>query len=246
LLGAATLVAAVGLAPAAWAEPPELGRCLRQPGPGEKYKTRKCSTLPAPPGTPHHIYEWLPGAGAKPRFVGHGKEATIEEVAPGTLKIVCRSIDESGEYVGTKSERQVVVTLRGCTSGSGPCGNAAANEIVTRPLEGAIGLKDTGLTRILLGLFPTGHSGPVAEFHCGTNAVTMTGALLGPLPIATGERTYEVRYVAREGRQNAEELEDESGLVLSLSVGGGPPVRAGLNAHPFLTSEELIQFNLFV
>jgi hypothetical protein len=138
------------------------------------------------------------------------------------------------------------MTFSHCSSGATPCGNGEAGTILSNTLEGAIGRKDAGAKRVLLLLFPAGHTGPFAQFTCGGTSVTLAGALLGPVPTNKSTSTYEIRYVAHHGIQNGEEFERQSGDVLSVSLNGGRAVPAGLTLHTMIRSEEAIEINDFM
>jgi len=231
---------------AASAAPPEFGVCAHTKAHGgEKFSKRNCDTAPKPNGTPGRDFEWLPGAEGV-GFTASGHAAVLESSAPGTFTLACKSQRESGEYRGTKSVANVVMTLGHCRSGEVPCGNSGSETIVSSPLEGGIGKKDAATQRVLLLLFAAGHSGPVAQFTCGGLSVTVTGALLGPVPGNESARTYEIRYVAHLGVQNAETFEGQSGEVLSVSLGGAAPVAAGLTMNTTIRSEEPIEINEFI
>jgi hypothetical protein len=228
------------------AAPPEFGRCAHTKAfGGEKFNKPNCNKAPKPDGTPRRNFEWLPGT-EHAGFTASGPATTLESAVAGTFTLACKSQRESGEYSGTKSLKHVVMTFSDCSSGGTPCSNGEAGTIVSDPLEGAIGKKDAGAKRVLLLLSPAGHTGPFAQFTCGGTSVTLTGALLGPIPTNKSTRTYEIRYVAHSGSQDAEEFEGQSGDVLSVSLNGASAVPAGLTLHTTIRSEEAIEINDFI
>jgi hypothetical protein len=112
--------------------------------------------------------------------------AAFLEAKSGT-KITCTGGTSTGEITSSTTAAKNVSKFTGCESGGNPCENAAAKEIVTKPLAAVLG----GITTALPGerLFDegTGKGGILAEFKCaGVLNVIVHGSLIGSLSGAAG------------------------------------------------------------
>jgi hypothetical protein len=120
-------------------------------------------------------------------------------------------------------------------------GRAETVALVTSSLEGALGREGLFAETVALDLFPTGKTGPVAEFSCGATAVVLRGSVLTPM--ATGKMAKErtLKFAASGGKQKPEKFEGEAADVLEASFGGGAYEQAGLTVNVTQYSEEEVE-----
>jgi hypothetical protein len=243
------MFAVVGAAAAnASAEAPEFGRCLKVAKGTGKFKGSNC-TIEAVGGA----YEWTPGPGVSSKFTINWKEGipTFETVF-GT-KITCKTATGTGEYTGTKTVGQVLITLKGCETSGGVVTSPGQPEgtIVLKPLMGVLGVEKKGETRqkdtIGLDLFPQETGGLVLEAACAGLPITMRGSLISS-PLIKNKMLVPapVNFIAKSGKQKPERFEGEPRDVLESNTNGGPFEQAGLTLHMTQTNEEAIEVNSVV
>ena len=113
------------------AQAPEFGRCIKQVAVEKtyhgKYSSSKC-TIEVPEGerAKKGKYEWFPGA-VKNKQTSVGGSAALE-TAVKHLGVGCEAEASTGEYVGTKEVKNILVTFTGCHSGPGSLPVARACE----------------------------------------------------------------------------------------------------------------------
>src|ERR1700761_4297278 len=173
----------LGLTPNA-GSPPEFGRCIKTTG-GE-FEDAGCTKVA---GGPSGSYEWHPafGGGApleKANFTIAIKEGTLSTLETvGKTQMNCEGASASGEYTGNKTVGKVVVTFTKCSAFEASCASAGstAGTVVTRTLEGTLGVEELGAApienAIAEDLYPVGRLGAVAEFTCSGLPVQITGSL---------------------------------------------------------------------
>jgi hypothetical protein len=200
------LVCAVGAfsaAPALAFSPPEVGRCKGVAAGKGKFSSSSC-TIEKAGGS----YEWTPGA-VKAKFKTKGGLGTLETKSGTTVQ--CKTETSGGEFTGTKAVAGVVVKFNECSGAGFKCSTAGSKEgeLVTKTLEGVIGVEKKGLTakanKIAFDLFPAGKTGFFIEFACGTLTVKVKGSVL--VPITTTNKmqlTLVLKYAATSGRQKPE------------------------------------------
>jgi hypothetical protein len=223
--------------------PPEYGRCVKVAAGTGEYENAGCSK----PGG-EKKYEWLPGV-VKTHFTTSIKEgsATLETVTG--FQVVCKSEAGKGEYTGLKTVGAIVMTLTGCERLGEKCSTekAAAGEIVTHPLEGALGIIRLGETSVKdaigLDLFAVGRTGPVVEFSCGASAVSVRGSLIAPVPRNSMRLTATLKYRARKGKQKPEHFVGEPKDVLEASLNAQAFEAMGLTLKATLSNEERVEVN---
>jgi len=196
---------------------PEFGRCVAvEKGTGE-YKGRYCLTPAAGKGS----YNWLPGPGAKKKFVGYAGPITLETV--GGYKFACSSGEFSGEYLSPKTA-SVTVVFQGCldvqtlkTCQTDPKNNGEITNQV--PMEAELGFIKGGEKPIAgLDLKP---ATPIT-FTCGagpevTAIVSVSGSVIGAIKPANSMRSiFKLIYTATKGKQNPEKFEEGVKDTLSL------------------------------
>jgi hypothetical protein len=251
LVGVAVGLCLVALvaAPAADAEAPEWGRCVKQAG--GQFGNAACTTKVTSGGK----FEWLPGA-AKGGFTMALKEGVFAmESSEKQKPLVCTGATASGVITAPNSINHVVLVLTGCTHAppkEGPCQSAgrAANEVVTDELEGVLGVNVKAAEaihdRVALELRPEGAGNVVATFECNpAGRYVVTGSLLHLMHSnamvtarsevfgeAKGEQMPEC-FVPCSVDQHTLEFEHE----------GFAPLEAGWSARFLTTYEEPLEIN---
>lgn len=243
----------LGLTPNA-GSPPEFGRCIKTVS-GE-FEDAGCTKVASGPSG---SYEWHPafGGSAPLEKVGftialkEGTLATLETV--GKTQMNCEGTSASGDYTGNKVVGKVVVTFTKCSAFEASCTSAgsAAGTIVTRTLEGTLGVEELGAVpvenAIAEDLYPVGRSGAIAEFTCSGLPVKITGSLIAPVPSNSMKLTVPVKYKATKGKQKPESFVGEPTDVLLTKVGAeGPLEQAGESMTVNQGNEEKVEVNSVV
>ena len=122
-------------AASAFAEAPEVGRCVSHTG--GKYTNNVCTKLAK--GKTVGSFEWEAGA-IKKKFTGVGGVGTLETVKG--VKVTCKTESSDGEFTSAKTVGNIAVAFTGCESTGFKCesAKAAEGEIVTNPLAGYAGV----------------------------------------------------------------------------------------------------------
>jgi hypothetical protein len=236
--------------------PPEFGRCEKLTGEkaGKKviYDGKFTSaTCVLASGTHTGKFEWHPGA-LNRRFTTEIKAKTkvVLETIRGQ-RITCEDETSAGEYLGLTQVRNLVFILTGCEMPSvkAACasGTARAGEVVSQPLQGALGISALGTTsatnKIGLELRPAGTTGIAMSFTCAGDALAIRGTVI--VPVTTDKMLTANTWKATEskGKQKPEGFLGESPAVLEASLNGGTSEQAGLSLAATETSEEPIEIN---
>ena len=132
---AAALASGSLAAASAWAEAPEIGRCVSHAG--GKYTNNVCTKLAK--GKKVGSFEWEAGA-VKNKFSGTGGTGTLETVALAQVK--CKTEASHGEFTSSKTVGNVAVSFTGCESGGYKCDTVGAKEgeIVDESVGGYVGV----------------------------------------------------------------------------------------------------------
>jgi hypothetical protein len=225
-------------ASSAMAEAPELGRCVpaaKEIVSGKKhwkgvYKNAACTVL-SPTNEGH--WEWVPGPGPNPEFVGSGlpEETMTLETAAGR-KIVCSQGGASeGELTGAKSQK-LKLTLIGCEDpvAKVKCQNftpepgepaPTPGKIQTQPLVGELGFINKAKKRVGWDNKPETGS-IVVEFECGetqglgTQYIVEGSYITRLYPVNKSIEEFIQFYEAKGGKQIPQSL--EGGPVDTLKV----------------------------
>jgi hypothetical protein len=241
--------------------PPEYGRCVKVPS--KKIGTRAVyhggftvATCLVRSGTNTGHYEWEPGV-LKAHFTTKIKATT--KVTLQTVKgskVTCTGETSAGEYTGLKTVGGVVLTLTGCelASPKAKCASAsgAPGEIVTKQLEGVLGIDTLGETaaknKIGLDLFPVGKTGPLMEFSCAGTTVSVQGSVIVPVTANTNKMLLAVTVTASAaaGKQKPENFVGELEDILEESFNGRGFEQAGLTLTTTQTNEEAVEVNSVV
>jgi len=141
----------------------------------------------------------------------------------------------------------VVLKLTGCALAGAKCSSAAApaGEIVSRSLEGALGVEQLGASeskdKLGLDLVPTGGAGAVMEFSCGSTAVAVRGSVIVPLEANKMATSSALEFKASKGKQKPESFAGGPTDVLEASFAGAPYEAIGLTLAGTQASEEAVE-----
>jgi len=116
-------------------------------------------------------------------------------------QIDCKSSSTSGELVGSKQMRNVVMTAVGCEANGSRCTSAGLRpgHVITDPLEGEFGyIAGKGTSTPTVGLLLSEESTTfAAEFACEGVAIRMQGPIIseasGDINVVSPEATYTFR-----------------------------------------------------
>jgi hypothetical protein len=240
IVGAA--LAAFVAAPA-FATAPEFGRCLAKTG--GKFSDAGC-TKPVGSGGK---FEWNPGPGPKPNFHSKIKEltsATLETV--GGTKITCKQEESPGVFKNAKEVGGVVAKFNECKVSTIPCNSAgaAAEEIVTSPLGGVLGVEKVsteGPVKNKLAVELHSEAGNIAEFNCGGLPVVVKGSVLHPVSSNKMLIKATEKFAATKGEQKPSMFagEKDDSHILESNTNGGPFEEAGQTITAIATYEEKIE-----
>lgn len=201
---AATCALGVVAATAAFAEAPEMGRCVKVAAGTGKFSSATCTKEKA-----GGSYEWHPGA-EKTGFSGTGGIGTLETV--GKIGIQCKTEKATGQFTGTKTVGSVNVTFMECKSAGYQCESAGAGAgvINTFPLAGELVWETKAKKKVAVKLFA--ESGELlAKFVCGPSRVEVRGAVLVNIPAGKMETTFAEKYSAKKGIQKPTAYENAKG-----------------------------------
>jgi hypothetical protein len=195
LVGA--LLASVALAAPAWAEAPEIGRCVSHAG--GKYTNNVCTK--AAKGTKPGSFEWEPGA-IKKKFTGVGGAGTLETVKAN--KVACKTEASTGEFTSPKTVGNIAVTFRGCESLGNKCVSPgkAEGEIATNPLAGTLVWEKFG-KKVAIDLVPQSTE-LFIEFQCGPANIKVKGSVLTNVPADKSETAVSMKFTAKKGKLKKE------------------------------------------
>ncbi len=184
MLAVAALIAVAGLdASGAYAELPEIGRCVKLEGLKEgrktnysgKYTNKKCTKTSA---SSTGKYEWSGGAGTEKTFESPGTLEPVTLKTPAGTAIECKNSKQNGEYTGANTETDEI-SLYECTlSTTGEtCQSLRPEEtpptpeagtILSLPLEGKLGYIHKSNSKPVIGWEYKAKTGPfLYAFECG-------------------------------------------------------------------------------
>ena len=242
VMTAAVALCAV-VANAAWAQPPEIGRCVAHAG--GKYTNNICTT--AAKGTKVGSFEWEPGA-VKKKFTGVGGVGTLETVSRAT--VTCKVEKSAGEITSSKTVGNISVIFTGCESAGFKCTSTGAKEgeIATNPLAGSLVWANATKTKVAIDLVPQSTE-LFVEFQCGPANAKVKGSVLAPLPANKAQTTFEEKFAAKYGKQKPEFYYTESKEKVKdvlLAKLGGPATefeQSGQTINNSQTDEEALEIN---
>jgi hypothetical protein len=234
---------------------PEIGRCTKvEPEKVGKekffhghYESRDCvEENPQPTGHQNGEYEWTPGPGPSSSFnVSLGK-TTLESVGKTVIK--CVGASGPGQYTGTKTA-SATLTFTGCqradSKASCQSAGAGAGEIVTSPLEGALGFIENvfeGETlNVSVGL-DLKHTPTLFTAECGGSQLSVSGSVIAPVgAVDKMAASFTLKYKANGGKQVPEAFEETPKDTLVSTLGGGSPEQTGLTATGKIANGEKLE-----
>lgn len=230
--------------------PPEYGRCIKTRG--GAYKDSACTKMGGPA---QKRYEWFPAFGSAAPLEKAGFSNALQESTVATLETVggamvtCKAENTTGEYTGNRTVGNVIVTFSECTASGVSCTSEGAptGTIVTSHLEGELGVEELGVgplhNKIGQALFPTGHSGPFAQFSCSTFPLTVSGSIISPLTSNSMKLTTTVSFKQSKGKQQPEHFVGEAPDVLMTQIAGETPQQSGESLTADQTGEEKVEVN---
>ncbi len=224
------------------ASPPEFGRCTKGAKGSGDYANSGCTSAGG-----SDSYEWFAGV-VKAGFTTKSSGSATFETIKG-VKLTCTGEAGAGRYSGSKVVDGVVLTLSGCERSGERCASAGAHagEVVSRPLEGVLGIERLGASassdKLGLDLFPAGDAGALLEFTCGVTSVSIRGSVIAPLKANKMASSAVLKFKASKGRQKPEGFVGGAADVLEESVNGGSYEQTGLTLTSTQTGEEAVEAN---
>jgi hypothetical protein len=233
--------------------PPEFGRCIKTTG--GAYTDAACTSTTGEGGK---SFEWYAAYGSaapmeKTGFTGVLKEGTVATLETvGKNLVNCEGESSAGEITGNKTVGSVIATFTGCSAFGSSCHSAEAAEgtIVMNAMEGVLGVEELAAEPInyKIGekLYPTGHTGPIAKFSCASLTVTVTGAMISPVPTNAMKPTSTIKTKQTKGKQKPEAFVGETPEVLMTQIGTGTPEQGGEMFNTNQTNAEKVEINSVV
>lgn len=183
----------------------------------------------------------------KPGFTTRLTSGSVTLQTAKGAKLTCAGETSGGSYTGDKTVGGVVLKLTGCALAGEKCSSAGAlaGEIVSRSLEGALGVDQLGASesknKLGLDLFGTGGGGSVAEFSCGPTAVALRGSVIVPVTANKMASSSALEFKASKGKQKPESFAEGATDVLEASFAGAPFEAIGLTLAGTQASEEAVE-----
>jgi hypothetical protein len=222
---------------------PEYGRCVKVAKGTGKYANAGCTSSGKTDG-----YEWSRGV-VKAAFTTKLASGSVTLQTAKGAKITCAGETSGGSYTGDKTVGGVVLRLTGCALAAQQCtsAGAGAGEVVSSSLEGVLGVEKLGASeskdKLGLDLFPSGRSGSVMEFSCGSTAVTLRGSVIVPVRANKMASSSTLKFKASKGKQKPGSFAGEPDDVLEASIAGAPFEAVGLTLASTQTGEEAVEVN---
>jgi hypothetical protein len=172
------------------------------------------------------------------KFSGFSGAGTLE--GTGGKTVTCTADTSVGTITGPKTVGKVKVTFTGCKSSIFSCNTsgAASGEIVTKELEGEIGLIKAGSQAVGLDLWPSSRNAAekakhefkalFVEFECagGFASAQVRGSVIGEFgTVSQGTKTAQLSYrkisKGKQAIKNLQAVEGSEKDVLETSFDGG-------------------------
>lgn len=243
----------------AWAEAPEIGRCLSRAG--GKFKDAGCKTEAKL--TTEQKFEWYPGDGTpspktaeskplvKTHFTTKLKEGSglAKLETGGGVAVTCVNQTSEGEFTGAKTVSVFNVAFTGCESGGFTCIStnpkaSKTGEIKVAPLVGVIGIEKLGAiaAQDKLGndLGPA-EGTQFTEFECGPAKDKVRGHVISPIKSNAMASSQTVKFTAKAGKQKPEKFVGGEKQILESSLAGAPFEQAGQTLTTVQTGEEKVE-----
>ena len=228
--------------------PPEFGTCVKTAG--GAYTDAGCTSTGAGKN-----YAWYAAFGSAHPIEKTGFSATIKEgtvallETVGKAQIVCEGEASTGEYTGNKTVGNVVSTFTKCSAFGFSCKTPGSAEgtIVSGPLEGVLGVEETGAepsqNKIGEDLYPVGHTGPIAEFICGSLPGSISGSIISPVTANAMKLTTQIKTKQAKGKQKPEAFVGETPDLLMGTLGEGSPEQGGETLVTNYANEVKVEIN---
>jgi len=228
------------------ASPPaaQFGRCVqiaKVPGVSTgSYKTAGCLALGG-----KHEYEWFAGpASTHFKLASQPGGAVALQTSKGT-RLSCLALTGAGEFTGNalSTVGNLGLTLSGCELSGSKCASAgaASGEVLTAPLEGALGITKTGnksaKNGIGLSIHPAGAGGSVAQFTCASSSVSIRGSVVGSITTNKMLSALPLSFSSAKGKQKPEGFIGQPASTLEVSLGGAAYEPAVLAVKASLVGE---------
>jgi hypothetical protein len=233
--------------------PPELGRCVEAPSEVVKGKTvftgafskSTCSAL----SKKHNgHYNWE--GGLKKGQFSSNEITQVTLSTANRFTVTCSGETALGEFVTPRRVEGMSMKFSSCSSVLGQCTTAgqATGKIITKTLEGVIGVYKTGskaaANKAGLELYPVHKTGPFAEFSCGLKEISVRGAVVLPILANKGVGpTLKMTGKASKGKQKAEGLVEEPKAQLEAAIGAEPYEPIGITMTMPLELEEPLELD---
>ena len=157
----------------------------------------------------------------------------------------------TGEYSGTNSVSNVVLTLHDCerpvkcTSG----GSYGDGTVVTSPLDGVLGVIKTGETakqdKIGLNLFPDGGAN-LTSFNCAGLPYVFRGSVIVPVKANKMLTSATLKWAGAKGKQKPLQFEGGEVQTLEMSTNANPFEQTSFALSALQTNEQPIAINSVV
>jgi hypothetical protein len=257
LVGGMLLAASAGASEYNLKMLPEVGRCKFVGQPHGEFRGKKCTVSEPSRGG----WEWLSGAGAKPKFTIVVKPPIEFATNSTATTIKCVSGAAEGEYTSPKNLKLTKLVLEGCGDAEGPCENevgSTVGEIKLKELEGSLGfISHPRKLKIGWDLKPLSGAN-LATFECGATAVMgksvgngipdeLQGSVIGKTePFDKMVSSSAIVFALVKGKQQYEKFEGGVKDTLLIQLGeklpgkGKTPVATKFVARLAVTNEEAL------
>lgn len=230
----------------ALAGPPEFGACLKVAAGAGLYANSGCTKLGG-----KKVYSWSASSAVGSTFTTKSTSAKIKlNSAVKGFTLECSSESGAGEYTSSKTVGGVTIVLGGCVRSGIPCSSPAAlsGQIAFSTLEGVLGIEklgaDASKNKLALGLFPPGHSGPLAEFTCGSAASAIVrGSVIVALKANKMLLTQALKFKASGVKQKPEHFAEGGSEILEEQRGSGAFEQVGLSMTLTQTNSHEVEVN---
>ena len=202
----ALAIGAIGGASAS-AALPEFGVCKKEAAKTQKYSNSACTDESTGGNTGE--YKWIPTPGAKPEFKMTAGALKFFIPQANKAEVQCKDADADGHITAANMVGKVVITFKGCVSGTLKCANQGA-VIKTNSLTGPINYIEKSPIAVGLDLAPEAPATQDVSFKCGTLVVnirnSVIGLFVGNVDVKSGD-TAQLNFSESAGKQLPENFE---------------------------------------
>jgi hypothetical protein len=220
----AVVALAIGVTSAS-AALPEFGVCKKEAAKTQEYDNSACTDESAGKNT--GAYKWIPAPGAKPEFkLTAGALKFFMPQTANKAEVQCKGADADGQITAANMVGKVVITFKGCTSGTLKCVNQGAL-IKTNNLTGPINYIEKSPITVGLDLAPEAPATQDVSFKCGAQGVnvrnSVIGVFVGNVDVKSGD-TAKLEYTENAGKQLPENFEGVAKDTLETEFSAVPNV----------------------